>query len=154
MIPRDFKIVDGWGRRFDRAGRRNVICGDRVAEFPSGPRADNIVDLARGHQQILEKWAVRNVIALLIPLVNVAPLSGFSFPWDFDRQNRDKVSERFRLERGLHRMPDFMRFGQRSRRKVSFPAYTSRAVRVKDRCLLDQPSANATTSGGDTENSL
>ena len=108
LDPARLQILARRRRRLDRAGRRNVIGRDRIAENSKCARAADLLDLSRLHREILEKRRLVNVIALLIPLVNVARARGNFVPLRIlIGEIAIKFSERFRLERGLHRMPDF-----------------------------------------------
>src|SRR5437867_595592 len=66
------QILSGWRSFFDRSRRGNVIGCYGVPENPKGARAADFGDMAGLHREILEERRLMNVIALLIPLVNVA----------------------------------------------------------------------------------
>ena len=72
LDPARNQILPGWRRSLDCAGGRNVIGRDGIAENAQGACATDFLDMSGLHREILEKGRLMNVIALLIPLVNIA----------------------------------------------------------------------------------
>src|SRR5947208_2466076 len=102
------QILSGRRCRLDRPSRRNVIGRDRIAENAKRACTPNLLDVSWLHREILEKRRLMNVIARFVPLVNVACAR-----WNFVPlrvligEIAIKFPKRLRLERGLHRVPDF-----------------------------------------------
>src|SRR5438876_10588079 len=70
-------------------------------------RAADFLDVARLHRKILEKRRLMNVIALLVPLINVASTRRNLVPLGIlFGKIAIKFSEDFRRESGLHGVPD------------------------------------------------
>src|SRR5438876_7978455 len=70
-------------------------------------RAADFLDVARLHRKILEKRRLMNVIALLVPLINVASTRRNLVPLGIlFGKIAVKFSEDFRRESGLHGVPD------------------------------------------------
>ena len=72
LNPARHQILSGWRSFFDRSRRGNVVRCYGVPENPKGARAADFGDMAGLHREILEKRRLMNVIALFVPLVNVA----------------------------------------------------------------------------------
>src|SRR5439155_9394833 len=66
------QIFAGGRSFFDCSSRRNVIGRHRVAENAKRACAMDFLDMPRLHREVLKERRLMNVIALPIPLVNVA----------------------------------------------------------------------------------
>src|ERR1051325_562637 len=86
-----------------------MICRNGVAKNSESPGAADFFDLTRFHREILEEGRFMNVIALGIPMINVAGAG-----WDFvplrvlTGKIAVKTSKNFGLEGGLHSIADFV----------------------------------------------
>src|SRR5206468_12011928 len=102
------QILSG-GRSFlDCPCRRNVIGRYRVAKNAKRARASNLFNVPGLHRKILEKRRLVNVVALLVPLVNVAGARRVFVPF---RILIGKIAIEFaaslRRERRLRGLTDF-----------------------------------------------
>src|SRR5207249_1246152 len=70
--PARLQIFSSWRSVFDRSCRRNVIGRYRVAENAKCASASNLLNVPRLHREILKERRLVNIIALLVPLVDVA----------------------------------------------------------------------------------
>src|SRR5437867_5996310 len=101
------QILSGWRSFFDRSRRGNVVGCYGVPENPKGTRAADFGDMAGLHREILEERRLMNVIALLVPLINVTGARWNLVPlWILVGEIAIQFAERFRRQRGLHRVPD------------------------------------------------
>src|SRR5204862_91872 len=88
---------------------RNVIGRNGVSENSEGARAGNVFDLPDRHREIFEERRFMNVIALFVPLINVAG-AGWNFvPFRIlIGEIAIKFAENFRRKRGLHGIAHFL----------------------------------------------
>src|SRR4030095_7599411 len=101
------QIFPGGRTLFDSSRRRNVIGRDGVAENAQRARPPDFGDVAGLHGKAFEEGRVMNVIAFLVPLINVTCAR-----WNFVPlrvllcEITIEFAERFRCECGLHGVPD------------------------------------------------
>src|SRR5258707_4335935 len=101
-----------------------MIGRNGVSENSEGARANNVFDLPDVHREIFEERRFMNVVALLVPLINVAGAG-----WNFVPlrilvgEIAIKFSENFRSKRGLHGVAHFLQARPEIAQKSVFSAF-------------------------------
>src|SRR4051812_36427452 len=96
----------GW---LNGARRRDVIGRNRVAEDAEGSRVSNFFDPARFHSEILKEGRLVDVIALLVPLVDLADARRDLIPfWILRAEVTIQALENFRRKCRTKSVADFL----------------------------------------------
>src|SRR5205085_3723112 len=99
--------LPGRRRRLDGPGGRNVIGGDGIAENPERAGSANFFDLAWCHRKIFEERRLVDVVAVFIPLVDLAGTRGNFIPLRIlPGEVAVEPAENFRGEGRLHGIAD------------------------------------------------
>ena len=101
-----------------------MIGRNRVAENPQRTCADDVFDLSGFHREILEEWRFMNVVALLVPLINVARAGRNFVPLRvLIGKIAIKFSKNFRRKGGLHSVTHFGQAGPEVPQKRFLPVF-------------------------------
>ena len=93
----------------DRARRRNVIRRYGITKNSQRPRVPNLLDLSRRHREVLKEGRLVDVIALLIPLVNLSRARWYFVPFRIlPGEIAVEPAENFRRQRRLHGVANFL----------------------------------------------